>query len=97
MPTYDYECSSCGCKFELFQNMNDKPVRKCPECGGNAAKRLLGAGAAVIFKGKGFYATDYKKSSCSGCPSVSGKPASGKSAEPCAGGGDCPAAERSDD
>ena len=60
MPTYEYECGSCGHKFEKFQKMSDKPVRKCPECGGKV-KRLFGTGAAVIFKGSGFYATDYSR------------------------------------
>jgi len=60
MPTYEYECQKCGCRFEKFQNMKDKPLRTCPECGG-AVQRLLGAGAAVIFKGSGFHATDYRQ------------------------------------
>ncbi len=61
MPTYDYECSGCGHGFEKFQSITAKPIRKCPECGG-AVKRLIGAGAALIFKGSGFYATDYRSS-----------------------------------
>ena len=61
MPTYEYVCKSCGYQFEKFQNMNDKPVQKCPECGKNV-KRVIGTGTGVIFKGSGFYATDYKKS-----------------------------------
>jgi putative FmdB family regulatory protein len=60
MPTYDYECDKCKTVFEVFQKMSDKPFAKCPECGG-AAKRLISGGAGVIFKGSGFYATDYKK------------------------------------
>ena len=60
MPTYEYECQECGRRFERFQNMKDKPLQTCPECGG-AVNRLLGAGAAVIFKGSGFHATDYKQ------------------------------------
>jgi putative FmdB family regulatory protein len=59
MPTYEYECNSCGHNFEAFQNMSDEPVGECPECGGKV-KRLLGKGAGIIFKGSGFYATDYK-------------------------------------
>jgi len=62
MPTYEYECEKCGQRFEKFQRMSDKPLRKCPECGGKV-KRLFGTGAAVIFKGSGFYATDYKRQS----------------------------------
>ena len=60
MPTYEYQCEQCGARFELFQNMNDDPVEKCPECGGKV-QRLIGAGAGIIFKGSGFYATDYRK------------------------------------
>ena len=59
MPTYEYECQECGHRFEEFQSMTDEPLKTCPECGG-AVQRLLGAGAAVIFKGSGFYATDYR-------------------------------------
>ena len=62
MPTYDYECEECGITFERFQNIKDDPIKKCPECGGSV-KRLIGAGAAVIFKGSGFYITDYRSES----------------------------------
>ena len=62
MPTYDYICLSCGNNFEMFQNMTEKHLSSCPECGGNV-KRLIGAGAGPIFKGSGFYQTDYKNSS----------------------------------
>lgn len=62
MPTYDYECSACGYKFEKFQSMSDKPIKKCPKCGKMKAERLIGAGTGVIFKGSGFYETDYKRS-----------------------------------
>ena len=61
MPTYEYECSDCKHSFEKFQNMNDKPLTKCPECG-KKIKRLIGSGSGIIFKGSGFYATDYRKS-----------------------------------
>lgn len=59
MPTYDYKCLSCGIKFEYFQNMKDDLLTTCSECGGEL-KRLIGAGAGPIFKGSGFYQTDYK-------------------------------------
>ena len=62
MPTYDYKCLDCGNTFELFQPMSAEPVTICPECGGKV-KRLIGAGAGPIFKGSGFYQTDYKNSS----------------------------------
>lgn len=60
MPTYEYECTSCGYSFELFQRITDKPVENCPRCN-KKVKRLIGSGAGIIFKGSGFYATDYRK------------------------------------
>ncbi|HIE10465.1 MAG TPA: zinc ribbon domain-containing protein [Kiritimatiellae bacterium] len=59
MPTYEYECQRCGHIFELFQKMSDPPRRRCPRCGGKVERRL-GSGAGVIFRGSGFYATDYR-------------------------------------
>ena len=61
MPTYDYKCLNCGHSFELFQSMSAEPVTKCYKCNGKL-KRLIGTGAGPIFKGSGFYQTDYKKS-----------------------------------
>jgi len=63
MPTYEYECDACGHTFEKFQSMKARPVRTCPECGKRSVRRLLGTGAALIFKGSGFYATDYRSES----------------------------------
>ena len=63
MPTYDYECDACGHEFELFQSISDSVVRKCPECGKLKLRRLFGTGAAVVFKGSGFYQTDYRSDS----------------------------------
>lgn len=60
MPTYEYECAACGHEFEKFQSITAKPVRRCPRCGKLKVRRLIGAGAALIFKGSGFYATDYR-------------------------------------
>ena len=60
MPTYDYECDACGHKFERFQSITEKPARKCPACGKMRLRRLIGPGGAVLFKGSGFYATDYR-------------------------------------
>jgi putative FmdB family regulatory protein len=59
MPTYEYECQKCQHRFDLFQPITDKPKRTCPQCGGRV-KRLVGTGAGIIFKGSGFYATDYR-------------------------------------
>ncbi|MFC1759092.1 FmdB family zinc ribbon protein [Planctomycetota bacterium] len=63
MPTYDYECDGCGHEFELFQSINDSVKRKCPECGKNKLRRLFGTGGAIVFKGSGFYETDYRSES----------------------------------
>ena len=63
MPTYRYECQSCGHALELFQSMSERPKRKCPGCGRPKLQRLIGAGAGVIFKGSGFYQTDYRSAS----------------------------------
>ena len=60
MPTYDYECQECGHTFERFQSIKAGRLRKCPECGRMRLRRLIGSGAAVIFKGSGFYQTDYR-------------------------------------
>ena len=60
MPTYDYVCDACGHAFEAFQSMSASSMRKCPECGRLKLKRLIGTGAGVIFKGSGFYETDYR-------------------------------------
>ncbi len=63
MPTYDYLCDSCGHKFELFQSIKDNPIRKCPQCKKLKLRRLFGTGAALVFKGSGFYQTDYRSES----------------------------------
>lgn len=62
MPTYEYECKECGKLFEIFQSIKDKPIKECKFCEGNV-QRLIGSGGGIIFKGKGFYANDYKKGS----------------------------------
>ena len=63
MPTYDYECDACGHEFELFQSISAPVKRKCPECSKLKLRRLFGTGAAVVFKGSGFYETDYRSDS----------------------------------
>lgn len=63
MPTYDYECDACGHTFELFQSISEPVKKKCPECGKQKLRRLFGTGAAVVFKGSGFYQTDYRSES----------------------------------
>lgn len=63
MPTYDYRCTACKHEFEEFQSMTAKVLKKCPKCGKNALERLIGTGAALVFKGSGFYQTDYRSDS----------------------------------
>ncbi|MBL9079503.1 MAG: zinc ribbon domain-containing protein [Planctomycetes bacterium] len=87
MPTYDYLCSACGHRFEEFQSMSAKALRKCPACKKSALERLIGAGAGVIFKGSGFYETDYRGSSYSS----DAKKDAGGGCTPACGTGDAPA------
>lgn len=88
MPTYEYECDKCKKHFDIFQGMADELIKKCPECGGRF-HRLIGVGSGIIFKGSGFYETDYKRKpekedgksppcpaasdACKHCPSSKGK------------------------
>lgn len=63
MPTYEYRCKSCGKQTDIFHSMTEPARRKCPACGKNALERMIGTGGAVIFKGSGFYQTDYRSDS----------------------------------
>ena len=63
MPTYDYVCKNCDHTWEFFQSIKANPIRKCPSCGKLKAKRIIGPGAGIIFKGSGFYQTDYRSDS----------------------------------
>jgi putative FmdB family regulatory protein len=63
MPTYDYVCDACHHELEIFHSIKDEPKRKCPECGKQKLRRLIGPGAAIVFKGSGFYQTDYRSES----------------------------------
>jgi putative FmdB family regulatory protein len=65
MPTYEYECRHCKHRFEEFQSINDEPLARCPKCG-KSVRRLFGGGLGIIFKGSGFYTTDYKRSATVG-------------------------------
>lgn len=99
MPTYDYLCSACGHRFEEFQSMSADPLVKCPACKKNKLERLIGAGAGVIFKGSGFYQTDYRGGSYASdakkdeSPKSDTKPATGSAGgcSPKCGTGDAPA------
>ena len=70
MPTYEYVCTKCGHEMEVFQSMKDAPLSRCPACKKAALKRKVGGGAGLIFKGSGFYITDYKKKSGEPAPSA---------------------------
>lgn len=63
MPTYEYTCDACEHRFDEFQSFSEPPLKKCPECGKPKLRRLFGAGAAIVFKGSGFYQTDYRSES----------------------------------
>jgi putative FmdB family regulatory protein len=65
MPTYEYKCDACGYEFERFQSITAAPVKRCPECGKAKVRRLISTGAGLIFKGSGFYITDYRDKSYS--------------------------------
>src|SRR5687767_4284718 len=100
MPTYDYKCDACGHAFELFQSIKADPIKKCPVCGKSKVKRLIGTGAGLIFKGSGFYITDYRdKSYTDKAKAESGATTDAKPAE--SGGGETkteskPAAEKTE-
>jgi putative FmdB family regulatory protein len=80
MPTYDYACSNCGHRFEELQSFSEPPLKKCPACKKNKLERLFGGGGAIIFKGSGFYETDYRKESYTKAAEADAAPAaSGKS------------------
>lgn len=84
MPTYEYACDECGHEFEAFHSITAAPLKKCPECGKRALKRLIGTGGGVIFKGSGFYQTDYrsesyKKSAAADKPAETGGDSKGES------------------
>ena len=66
MPIYEYQCSNCGHNLEELQSISEPPLTKCPKCGKDTLKKLIGSGGGLIFKGSGFYLTDYKKKSSSG-------------------------------
>jgi putative FmdB family regulatory protein len=95
MPTYDYKCKQCEHQFENFQSITSDPLSECPECGGEV-KRLIGPGAGFIFKGSGFYITDYRSKSYNESKQADarqGDTASGGGGDKPCGGGNCGKAE----
>jgi putative FmdB family regulatory protein len=83
MPTYEYECKSCGHTFEAFQSMKDEALKECPECG-KEIRRLINGGSGIIFKGSGFYVTDNGGSKKAVSSPTSSSPASGSESAPTA-------------
>ncbi|MCB9899235.1 MAG: zinc ribbon domain-containing protein [Planctomycetes bacterium] len=77
MPTYDYACSACGHRFEHFQSFSEARLVTCPKCGRKKLERLIGSGSGIVFKGSGFYETDYKRAGKPASESSDGKPAKG--------------------
>ncbi len=94
MPTYDYRCKKCGHTWELFQSIKAEPIKKCPECGKNQAERVIGPGAAILFKGSGFYLTDYRSDSYKKAAAAD-KPASSSDSGSKSGGESNPAKSES--
>jgi putative FmdB family regulatory protein len=81
MPTYDYECKACHHRWELFQSIKAEPEKKCPKCGKKQAQRVIGPGAGIIFKGSGFYQTDYRSSAYKKAAEADKKASEGSSAK----------------
>lgn len=92
MPTYDYRCEACGHELEVFQSMSEAPKRKCPRCKKSKLRRKIGGGAGFLFKGSGFYLTDYRSDSYKKAAEADGKKADGGGeTKPAAGDGKTPA------
>ena len=95
MPTYEYECSACNHAFEILQSMSEEKLKQCPQCHQMKLERLIGGGGGIIFKGTGFYETDYKKKSApadskpEAVPVSKANPEATASPKPGCGGGGC--------
>ncbi len=78
MPTYEYQCSACGHEFEEFQSFSEEPLKLCPKCKKKKLVRLIGTGTAILFKGSGFYETDYRSDAYKSAASADSKTADTK-------------------
>jgi putative FmdB family regulatory protein len=101
MPTYEYKCETCGHNFDEFQSFKDEPLKDCPKCARPSLRRLFGTGAAILFKGSGFYETDYRsesyKNAAKADQEATAKPAAGKDGAAGTGNGTPPASSPSKD
>jgi len=97
MPTYDYRCEACGHELELFQKISESPKRKCPRCKKQKLKRMIGGGAGFLFKGSGFYLTDYRSESYKQGAKADAPAPAGESSATSKGGGESPAAGKKTD
>lgn len=95
MPTYDYKCDACNHVWEEFQSIKAEPVKKCPSCGKSKARRQIGGGAGLIFKGSGFYLTDYRSDSYKKAAEADKKASSGGDAAPKSDSGSSPKSDSS--
>jgi len=93
MPTYEYQCTACGHAFEKFQSIKAAPIKKCPQCGKSRVKRLIGMGAGLLFKGSGFYITDYRGDSYSKAAKADAAPTTSSDTKPAT---DAPATTKAD-
>ena len=84
MPTYEYECDGCGHRFDEFQSFKDEQLKTCPKCGKDTLRRLFGTGAAILFKGSGFYETDYRSESYKKAAKADQDSSSGSTSKPAA-------------
>jgi putative FmdB family regulatory protein len=93
LPTYEYQCTACGHAFEKFQSIKAAPIKKCPECGKAKVKRLIGMGAGLLFKGSGFYITDYRGDSYSKAAKADAAPTTAGESKPAATDASTPKAD----
>jgi putative FmdB family regulatory protein len=96
MPTYEYKCTACGFDFERFQSIKAAPIKKCPQCGKSKVKRLIGMGAGLLFKGSGFYITDYRGDAYSKAAKADTAPTTGGESKPSTDAPATPAAPKAE-